>query len=93
MNTIIGHKVASQIKNTNWDAFLEAQDEKDFLESFVRKFNDIYDKARKTNFAKPRKSSNSWMNVEIMNMCKERDKLYKRWKRNPNDLVRKTVYS
>ena len=32
------------------------------------------------------------MNADIMNMFKERDKLYKRWKRKPIDLTRKSAY-
>ena len=92
-NSLNGSKVKSLIQSFDWSQFLTENDVDELYLKVKNTFNSIYASSYVNHGFKLRRNNSNWMNASIMNMCKERDKLYKRWKRKPNDLTRKSAYS
>lgn len=86
MVTIIDDKkVNESIKKVNWTKLArEETDPNSLYMNLEKKLNNIYSDAKKELKLKKRTDS-KWINSDIMKMCSQRDRLYKKWKCRPKD--------
>ena len=92
-NFLNGKKVGSLISNFHWSQFNNETDANSLYAKLKNAFKSINTQSLFNKSFKLRRSNCDWMNVQILNMCKDRDKLYKKCRRKPNDLARKSDYS
>lgn len=84
-------KVDSLLQKCNFSDCMEARSPSETYEIFKRKIDNIYSQSvlqKKLT----RRRNNPWINSELIKMCAERDKLYKKWKNKPHDTNKEIEY-
>lgn len=84
--------IHNRLNEMDWRDCLEQQDPEDIYNTIKNKFNEIYTDATYHNTRKKRKNNKKWFTEELKNLCKERDRLYKKWVRNRNNMDNKEEY-
>lgn len=86
------NKVTKLISRTNWSSISEMNTVDDIFENFHKTFASIYNKCTYKARTKKARRPYQWLTKHLLNMCSERDHLYKLWKRKPNDPQRESMY-
>lgn len=86
------NRVHEQLSRIDWSILENATNVDDYYEKIVNIFNGVYEKSRINIKIRKREKQNPWMTVEIMSLCKERDKLYNKWKNNRRCMSYETQY-
>lgn len=77
---ILSHIVAQKINDFNWDELNLFTDVNEFYQHFKQTINTLVTSS--TVLKKKRSTEHSWITTELKNDCKERDRLYRRYKNN-----------
>lgn len=89
--TIMTSKVNQLIRATDWTQVAERNDPVSLLSSFIEKMSEIYLSSKSTHRKRSRKNV-PWITRDIQDICRERDRLYRRWKSNRNNLTYEREY-
>lgn len=84
-------KVNQLIRATDWTQVAEKTDPVSLFTSLTEEMSGIYSNSKITQKKKNRKSV-PWMNRDILEMCRERDVQYRRWRNNRINLTYETQY-
>lgn len=79
------------IKEFNWDTLL-SHDHLQLYEKFSEELNNIYQKAYRRVKLKKRKPDNQWINSHIMELCYQKEQLWKKCKSNPTNTALKEEF-
>jgi Reverse transcriptase (RNA-dependent DNA polymerase) len=86
------HKLLRLLKEVDWGEFANEQDGDILYDGIENVFKSIYQKSSSVRSLNPKSARQNriWMSSEIINMVKQRDKLFRNWKNCTNLL--KSVY-
>lgn len=92
ISRIDNEKAKLMIAETDWSNVMKQKKSEQIYEEFTKKMLDIYDKA--TYVQKPLKSRRPypWMTKELLQLCKVREELYKKWKKNQSNNENENSY-
>lgn len=69
------------INSMNWNSMEESKDSNEIYNNFCEKINTCYNKSKiESSKIKIRKNNKPWFNEELKIECKNKERLYKRWK-------------
>lgn len=85
------NKVDRSIKRFNWNSLLKL-DHISLYETVVETLGSIYERSIKPIKLKPRNASNKWIDKDINELSSEKNKLWNRCKKYPDDTLLKEEY-
>ena len=94
MNHINYNKLKSFAASIDWSEISQIKDPNSAINNIIDKIKIClskaeYSKTSKANNARPRKN---WITKAIMKSCNTKEKLYKLWKKDPNNTIKREEY-
>lgn len=86
------NKVTEYLLRINWEDIYSLTNVNDFYNKFVQLFKRAYEKSNSKIKTKRRSTAHPWVTTEILNLCRQRDKMYKKWKNNRRCLQYESDY-
>lgn len=84
-------KIDNLIQRYDWNSLLHL-DHLTAYDKLVDVFRDIYSNSTRNVKLKKRRPENIWINSDIIELCHQKDKLWKRCKQNPGDILLKKEF-
>lgn len=75
-------KVNETIRATDWSTLLDKTDVEDLYSALVEKMGEIYNNSIVLCKKNTQRKKTEWITRDVVEYCKERDRLYRRWKNN-----------
>ena len=85
-------KLLSILQQTDWTISSNVENAENIYEELVNKFNKVYNEATEEQKVKKWRVKKEWIDPNIINKIKERDKLFKKHKNNPTNIEYKLQY-
>lgn len=86
-------QVNDLIRVIDWNLLLEETHPEALMNSLVDKMNIIlYSNSKIVCKEREKRKRTAWITRELIENCKERDILYRRWKNNPSNSAYETAY-
>lgn len=90
-HVLCNNKINSLLVKCNFSDSLEARSPAEIYANFKSKIDNIYSQSL-IQKKLTRRKHNMWITPELLKMCAERDKLYKKWKKKPHDTIKQMEY-
>lgn len=94
MNLINNNKVKTHLKETDWNSINEIDCPIEMYNGITKAFNGCYNVSKYVkNVTMSKRNKQPWITKPIQQLCKKKDKLFLKWKKDPYNFVLKQDYN